>query len=1172
MGSGDLSLDDKYNAETGQVLLSGIESLVRLPLDQIRSDRRASLKTSGFISGYRGSPLSGYDQRLLKAKALLDRHDVHFQPGVNEDLAANAVWGSQQVCLHPGARNEGVFGIWYGKAPGVDRAGDVFKHANMSGTWPKGGVLAIAGDDPLAKSSSLPNQSEFAFVDAEMPVLTPSDVQDVLDLGLHGLALSRHSGLWTGLIALADLMDGCATVSVDPARLSIALPPDDALSRHISLEGLQVPNRMSLEETLRSRRLPAALRYARANRLNRLMAGADHARFGLLTSGSSWSALLSAFDLLGLDLRDAEGLGFRLMKVAMPWPLEPESIKDFAAGLDAIFIVEAKRPLIEPQVKDLLYHLPADRRPQIAGKTDPSGAPLLPETGDVDAITIAAALLRLLPENDRTSAMRQRLRRVEGRQARHRNLATASQRTPHFCSGCPHSRSTRIPDGSRAMAGIGCHIMTQWTRLPEKGNNAGKTAAAEGYSQMGGEGVAWIGQAPFTETEHVFVNLGDGTYFHSGLLAIRAANAAGVSVTYKILYNDAVAMTGGQSVDGSLSVEQIIAQLKAEGVSRIVVVSEAPKRFGQGALPHDVDLVDRAELNAVQKDLRTFKGVSVLIFDQTCAAEKRRRRKRGLAPEAEQRVMIHDRVCEGCGDCSRQSNCLSVEPIETPFGTKRRINQSSCNQDLSCTDGFCPSFVTIEGGVPQRPEAPVDRVMAAASDLPLPVLAAGKKTANVLLPGIGGTGVTTLSAILAMAAHLDDLVVASTDMTGLAQKGGAVLSYLRFGPTDKPLTGAKMLPGAADLVIGCDLLVTAGADCLKLCSPERTTVVTDRALAPTGRFALFQETAVPSDDLITRLRRMVKSAHDLDAGDLAEALFGDRIFANMMLAGAAWQKGALPLSLDAIEHAIALNAVSAANNKAAFHAGRVLAAEPKLLSFDDGEPGNKGDEDLDALVARLSGELIAYQNVALADRFRSVIARVRLADQSLAGSRSALGETVAKNLFKLMALKDEYEVARLYGDPAFREKIKARFGPKAKVSVQLAPPLLSRTDPATGRPRKMTFGPWIFPLFSALARLKVLRGTRLDPFGWTAERRMERGLLDDYLRLIERILPSLSDRSYEAAVALAAIPEAISGFGPVKAAKVEAAKAREAELLALFENAARIMTEADEAPWAIAAE
>ncbi|MGI9494390.1 MAG: indolepyruvate ferredoxin oxidoreductase family protein, partial [Geminicoccaceae bacterium] len=654
-----VSLDDKYIAERGEVLIGGIQALVRLPLDQIRRDRRSNLRTAGFISGYRGSPLGGYDQQLARAKALLDEHGVHAEPGINEDLAATAVWGSQQVNLHPGARVDGVFGLWYGKGPGVDRTGDVFRHANMAGTSPKGGVIAIAGDDPLAKSSSLPCQSEFAFVDAEIPVLTPSDIQDILDLGLHGIAMSRHSGLWTGMIALADLMDGSATVNVDPNRLAISTPECDGFERHITLKALQLPHRQAAEGRLRDLKIPAALDYARANRLNRVVwdSGAA-ARLGIAVSGKNWQAMMAALDLLGVDERRAERLGLRLMKISMPWPLEPESAQAFARGLETILVIEAKRPLIETQLKDQLYHLDAARRPAVLGKRDRFGAPLLPEIGDLSPMEIAPVLLKLLPSSDETKAMRTAFEWLQRRQDRGKRLSSPHPRTPHYCSGCPHSRSTRVPVGSRAMAGIGCHIMTQLM-----GGEARGFGQEDGYSQMGGEGVAWLGQAPFTEASHVFVNLGDGTYHHSGLLAIRAAVAAKATMTYKILFNDAVAMTGGQAVDGPLSVGQIARQVRAEGVQTIAVVSEDPDRLEGGGFPEGVTIADRDQLLEVQEKLRETVGVSVLIFDQTCAAEKRRRRKKGQYPKAKKLAVINDRVCEGCGDCSLQSNCPSVEPL-----------------------------------------------------------------------------------------------------------------------------------------------------------------------------------------------------------------------------------------------------------------------------------------------------------------------------------------------------------------------------------------------------------------------------------------------------------------------------------------------------------------------------
>ncbi len=1167
MTSGRPSLDERYTAESGRILVSGIDALVRLPIEQIRRDRRAGLKTAGYVSGYRGSPLGGFDQRLAAARAILDEHDVHVQPGVNEDLAATAVFGSQQVNLHPGARTDGVFGIWYGKAPGVDRSGDVFRHANMAGTWRLGGVLAIAGDDPLAKSSSIPSQSEFAFADAEIPVLTPADIQDVLDLGLHGLALSRCSGLWVGMIALADVMDGSATIEVDPDRLIMRMPPEEGAPRHITLDRLQLQNRLQAEAHLRTERLPAALRYARRNPLNAVVADSLRPRFGIVASGKSWSATLAALDLLGLDLRDADRLGLRLMKVGMPWPLEPEGMRAFASGLETVLVVEAKRPLIEIQFKDQLYNLPADRRPSIVGKRDGSGASLLSDIGDLDAPAIASALIGLLPKGDERAALARRLAHIVDQQERARLLASSTARPPHFCSGCPHSRSTRVPDGSRAMAGIGCHIMTQWL-----GGEAAGRGPAEGYSQMGGEGAAWLGQMPFTETPHVFVNLGDGTYHHSGLLAIRAAVAASARITYKILYNDAVAMTGGQAVDGPISVERIAAQVRAEGVSRTVVVSERPERFRKGSLPADVGLFDRADLASVQKELRGVEGVSVLIFDQTCAAEKRRRRKRGIAPTPAKRVFINERVCEGCGDCSRQSHCLSIEPVETAFGTKRRIDQSSCNQDLSCVDGFCPSFVEVEGGDRPKRAAPIERILRAVATLPMPDAPGTAASANVVLAGIGGTGVTTLSAVLAKAAHLDGRAVRSMDMTGLAQKGGAVLSHLRFGPANHALGGAGMLPGAADLVIGCDPLVTAGPGCLELCSPERTTVVTDQAVSPTGRFALFQEAPPSADDLTARMRRMAGPVHAVEAGGLAEAWFGDRIFANMMLAGAAFQLSTLPLSLASIEAALDLNGVATEQNKAAFHAGRVLVASPGLLAPGDERRGTGIDEDLDGLIERLSKELIAYQNAGLAERFRSLVAGVRLADAGISHSENRLTRAVARNLFKLMAYKDEYEVARLHSDPAFHAKLKEEFGETARLSIRLAPPLLAPVDPAIGRPRKMSLGPWIFPLLRLLARLKGLRGTPFDPFGRTEERRRERQAIDEYRRLLARMLPSLADHNYETAVALASMPEEITGFGPVKAARFEAARVREEALLASFESLPESTCAGDETFWPIAAE
>ncbi len=1162
----DVSLDDKYTQERGEVLISGVQALVRLPLDQIRHDRRRGLKTAGFISGYRGSPLGTYDQQLARAKTLLDEHRIHVEPGINEDLAATAVWGSQQVNLHPGAKVPGVFGLWYGKAPGVDRSGDVFKHANMAGTWHQGGVLAIAGDDPLAKSSTLPCQSEFAFVDAEIPILTPADIQDVLDLGLHGIALSRHSGLWTGMIALADIMDGSATISTDPDRVSIITPQDDEPDRHITLAALQLQNRHAAEERLRQIKIPAALHYARKNRLNRIIGSGGAARLGIAASGKNWQALLATLDLLGIDERQAGRLGLRLMKISMPWPLEPESIESFASGLDKILVIEAKRPLIEPQIKEQLYHLDSARRPAVLGKKDQFGAPLLPDSGDLSPMNIAPVLLKLLPVNEETEAMRQAFREGEQRQREGQAHASSSARKPHFCSGCPHSRSTKVPDGSRMMAGIGCHIMSQWM-----GGEARGFGLEDGYSQMGGEGVGWLGQRPFTETPHVFVNLGDGTYHHSGLLAIRAAVAANARITYKILFNDAVAMTGGQAVDGPLTVDRIARQVRAEGVETIAVVSEQPDRLASGGFPEGVTIVERDRLDEVQKNLRAFEGVSVLIFDQTCAAEKRRRRKKGSYPRAKKLAVINDRVCEGCGDCSLQSNCPSVEPLPTPFGTKRRINQSTCNQDLSCTDGFCPSFVTVEGGTLKRPgDADLRPLIDAAASLSLPAGPRADASANILIPGVGGTGVTTISAILAMAAHLDGRRTATLDVTGLAQKGGAVISYLRFGPKEQALNGARIVPGQADLLIACDLVVASGPDCLSLCNPDRTKAVADETVMPTAAFILHPTENDRNDHPANHVRAAVHDLSMMNAGAHAEHLFGDGIYSNLMLVGAAFQQGMLPLSLASIEQAIKLNGVTIERSRAAFHAGRLLAAAPERLPGRD-DPFEPVDEPLDNLIQRLAAELEAYADKAYAGRFMSTVARVRLAETTLGAGPLPLTETVTENLFKLMAYKDEYEVARLHSDPAFRARLRERFGSDARFSIKLAPPLLSRLDPRTGRPQKTSFGPWIFPLLTGLAKLKGLRGTWLDPFGWTSERRLERRLIHDYESTLQEILSALSPERLDVALEIARIPLEIRGFGRIKAVSIEAAKLREQGLLKSFHGPSHAGPAEDQS-WLIAAE
>ena len=1138
-----VTLDDKYILERGRVYMTGIQALVRLPLDQIRRDRARKLNTAGYISGYRGSPLSGYDQQLLAAKRFLDSHDVVFQPGVNEELAATAVWGTQKVTLHPGATRDGVFGIWYGKAPGVDRCGDVFRHGTGTGSHELGGVLAIAGDDHLAKSSSLPAQSEFAFMDWEMPILSPADIQEVLDYGLHGIALSRYAGCWSALIALAETMDASGVISIDPARLKMLTPADipdprtlDRLNRPLVLA-----DRLALERLNRDIRIPAAQAYVRANELDSVRFVAARPRFGIVACGKAYRDLMQTLELLGIDQTSAEAIGLAVYKVAMPWPLEPQRLRSFAEGLDRLLVVENKRALIEPQIKAEFYHWAGDRRPRVWGKQTPDGKPLLPQIRDLGPLEIGPALLAFLPQDALNEEARAAVARVAARVEFAHNNASQGMRSPYFCSGCPHNSSTKAPEGARVAAGIGCHIMTEI---------AGRSS--DGMTQMGGEGVNWLGQFPFTRTQHIFANLGDGTYYHSGILAIRAALAAKAPITYKILYNDAVAMTGGQPVDGQLSVTQLTRQLAAEGVERIVLLSEQPEQYVANAeLAPGVPVLHRDEIQRVQEDLQTYPGVSVLIYDQTCAAEKRRRRKKGDYPDPDRRIFINERVCEGCGDCSVQSNCVSVEPLDTAFGQKRRINQSSCNKDFSCTKGFCPSFVSIEGAQLRKADSKLD-IAALAADLVAPDIAFRNAPQNILLTGIGGMGVTTAAAVLAMAAHIDGKAVSTLDMTGLAQKGGPVTSQIRLAPLDQPIQGPRVPAGALDVLLAGDMLVADGIEALEMIDIDRTFGVLNSRIAPTAEFARSLTQSFDVIKLRDTLNANLKQRWEVDFAGLAEQLFGDTLFANMMLIGFAWQKGLVPVAAAAIEQAIHLNRVAAETNRLAFLAGRIAAEKPDRLR--DETPGEgQPDVDLDTRIDFLARELTAYQNEAYAQTFRSFVATVRQYDLRARGE--CLTRAVADCLYRLMAYKDEYEVARLYSDPAFKAKLRQQFSGRMKLSVQLAPPLLARFDEALGRPRKMTFGSWIFTVFRMLAGLKGLRGTAFDLFGYTQERRMERELIAQYRSLIESLLPDLSLQSYDAALDIAKSYDQIRGFGPVKAANVAKVGARQAKLMLAWRNA-----------------
>ncbi|MFP6630550.1 MAG: indolepyruvate ferredoxin oxidoreductase family protein [Myxococcota bacterium] len=1146
------ALEDRYRLERGRVFLTGNQALVRLPLMQRQRDLAAGLNTAGFISGYRGSPLGTYDMALWQAKGLLEEHHIHFEPGVNEDLAATAVWGSQQANLLEGARYDGVFGVWYGKGPGVDRSGDALKHGNFHGSASHGGVLALCGDDPGAQSSSLAHQSEHALISFGMPILNPANVQDYLDFGILGWALSRYSGCWVGFKCLTDTVESTGSVAVDPDRVGICIPEDFELpAGGLNIRYGSMPT--ALEERLFVYKLPAAQAFARANGLDRTVLDGPRRRLGIVTTGKAYLDVRQALDELGIDEARAADLGLSIYKVGMSWPLEAEGARAFADGLEEILVIEEKRPVIEEQLASLLYNLA--QRPRLLGKQDAAGRPLLPSVGELDPDRVVQAVGEWLARN------------VEGFEvpACPGDVVTVQgafaglTRLPSFCSGCPHNTSTVVPEGSVAMGGIGCHGMAVW--LPER-----RTLAV---GQMGGEGAAWIGQAPFTDTPHIFQNLGDGTYFHSGLLAIRAAVTANVNITYKILVNGAVAMTGGQPIegepmDGDVTTPEIVKQLDAEGVRHIAVLSDDIEKYPNDAFPAHVDVLHRDELIRVQQKIRHVEGVSAIVFDQTCAAEARRLRKRGEFPDPDRRIVINEAVCEGCGDCSVVSNCISIEPVETEFGRKRKINQSSCNKDFSCVKGYCPSFASITGGSLRKRGAEAieidDRLFEA---LPDPGPADASRPFNLYVAGIGGTGVITVGALLGMAAHLEGKGCLLLDVTGLAQKNGPVASHVRIADDPEALHATRIGKGAADLVLGCDVVVTAGGEGLSRMSPERTTAVVNSHVAPTADFATSPDLDLSADGMKDAIGGACgDGAHFVAATKYATALLGDAIGSNLFLLGYAYQIGRLPVSLAALERAVELNGRSVDMNKRAIAWGRLAAhdldsvekaARPGLQVRDD-TPQIRTLEDL---VAHRMGFLTDYQSPAYAVRYRELVDRVTAAEQRIQPGSTKLAEGVARYYAKLMAYKDEYEVARLYTDGAFRQQIESEFEGDYKIQLHLAPQVFFAKDPDTGRPRKLSVGPWMLKAFAWLAPLKFLRGTRLDPFGWPAHRRLERQLIVDYEKQIGELLDGLSSENLEIAVEIAGLPEGIRGFADVKEQHLEAVRVKQTDLLESFQRRAR---------------
>jgi indolepyruvate ferredoxin oxidoreductase len=1172
----EVTLDDKYDLTRSQIFLTGTQAVIRMLLMQRERDRRAGLDTAGFVSGYRGSPLGGLDQQLFRSKKHLEKAGIVFQPGLNEELAATALWGTQQAELTGQGKHDGVFGLWYGKGPGVDRSTDVFRHANMAGSSKYGGVVALMGDDHTAESSTVAHQTEFNFVDTMIPILNPAGVQELMDYGLYGYALSRFAGVWTAMKCVKENIESTASVdgSIDRVRIvtpEFEMPPGGVNIRH---ELDFVGQEARLHEFKRA----AAVAFVRANRLNRIViSGGPNARLGIISIGKSYLDVRQAMDDLGIDEATANRIGIRLFKVACPWPMIPEEIIDFARGLETIIVVEEKRSLIEVQVKEELYG--TGIQPRVVGKKDERNEWLFPVKGALDpndiAVAVGERVLRFHPDEriaQKVSALRQA-------QARLVETVDVGTRTPYFCSGCPHNTSTRVPEGSRASAGIGCHYMALWMDRD-----------TVGFTAMGGEGANWVGEAPFSKTNHVFQNLGDGTYNHSGVLALRFALSAKTNVTYKILFNDAVAMTGGQHHEGGLTVDMIAAQVRAEGVERIAVVTDEPEKYaGKVAFPAGATIHHRSELDAVQRELRETPGVTVVIYDQTCAAEKRRRRKRGQYPDPDKRVIINELVCEGCGDCGVKSNCVSVQPVETEFGRKRRIDQSSCNKDFSCVEGFCPSFVTVHGARIKKAEglaSSSDLILSLSKDDPAssetsPSTLRQAQGEGLSLPpepalpsvehenwacivtGVGGTGVVTIGAIIGMAAHLEGKGCGMIDMAGLAQKGGSVYSHVKVGRSPEAINAIRVSAGKASLVLGGDLVVSGTRKVLAAVRQGATLFVANTAEVMGGEFTRNADYSLP----VERLKRAVLGAAGrdrtafIDATGLAVALFGNSIAANMFLLGFAHQKGGVPLSSAAVEKAIALNGEAVAMNTEAFRWGRraghdQAAVEAMVAARRERAPAREIATSLEDVVEKRVAFLTAYQDRAYADRYQAAVARIQTAERERTPGRTELTEAVARYFFKLMAYKDEYEVARLYTDGAFRRQLEAEFEGDVRLEFHLAPPLLGKRD-AQGNPAKTTFGPWMMKAFETLARMKRLRGTRLDVFGYSEERKTERRLIGEYEGMVDYLAARLTPANHAAAVALASVPEKIRGYGHVKARHLAAAMAERDRLMAEFGQPAR---------------
>ena len=1126
------ALSDRYALQSGRVFMTGTQALVRAVFDQARRDREAGLNTGGFVSGYRGSPLGGLDMELWRQKARLAEGRIEFLPAVNEDLAATAVLGSQQVETNPNRHVDGVFGLWYGKGPGVDRAGDALKHGNAYGSSPHGGVLVVAGDDHGCVSSSMPHQSDVAFMAWFMPTLNPASVAEYLEFAEYGYALSRYSGMWVGFKAISETVEGASSFMLKPDRVFATpdfQPPSSGLHyRWPDLPGPQIEERMEAKKH-------AVFAFAGANPIDQAIYGIDDARFGFVTTGKAHLDLMEALRLLGLDEARCRALGIDIYKVGMVWPLARRDALGFVRGKREVVVIEEKRGIIESQFKEYFYDWPGDKPQRMVGKHDETGRRLIPWTGELSP-------KQLLP------LIAKRLDGVFGGEefgARAAKIVAVplislsdpgATRTPYFCSGCPHNSSTKVPEGSKALAGIGCHFMASWM-----------DRETSSLIQMGGEGVNWAASSRFTGNTHIFQNLGEGTWYHSGSMAIRQAIAAQANITYKILYNDAVAMTGGQPVDGPVSVQAIAQICRAEGVERIALVSDDPDKFSAADFPRGITIHGRGDMDAVQRELREVQGVSILIYEQTCATEKRRRRKRGQLPDPKKFAVINELVCEGCSDCSTESNCLSIEPRETEFGRKRQINQSNCNKDMSCLNGFCPSFVTVEGAERRKPKPAAFDIDTLMKTVPLPTLPALNQPFNLLVTGVGGTGVVTVGQLISMAAHLESKGASILDFTGFAQKFGAVLSFVRIGSDPDQINQVRIDAGSADAVIGCDIVVSSSP---KASGTYRhgTAIALNTAAMPTGDLVLKRDADLNIGGRISAIEAAVGADHvaAFDANSTSEALFGDAVFANVMMLGFAWQRGLAPVSLEPLMRAIELNNVAVDTNKLAFACGRLMAADPAALATHLAAKTDIATS-FEEIVARRAEFLEGYQNAAWAERYKARMAG--FSGKMPLARRDALSSAAAKSLFKLMSYKDEYEVARLHSDPAFLKSITDRFEGDFRITHHLAPPLLGGGTDARGRPLKREFGPVIRPLFAVLARIKGLRGTVFNPFGHSAERKMERQLIGWFETLMARCERDITEATANVWAQILAAPMEIRGYGPVKHEAVLKTRAKVESLL-----------------------